>query len=270
MCSAETAVRIKQARGDEVDAALRHLALNGGSQAKACSATGCLPMQLSRAIKALRDAGQYDEHMRDIKTAAAQATGVTVSPAPLIDMPTPRSLGGQIKSGANRLGDGRPYGSNGNSWGEYREAHKIGTSAIASSGPVTRAKAEAAAERLKQAGVSIGSTTLFMAAKNAPGASPPRMGEHRSKLPKGFLEAGRKLVLEMRELNLLVLEMRGLSQSLPACWDAYCGQQSSCDVFGRCAYSITRSYVAVLHFSQSIRWWSYGKPRKHFFDYVLR
>eukprot|EP00966_Prymnesium_polylepis_P150544 3477440-Prymnesium_polylepis.1 len=59
-------------------------------------------------------------------------------------MPTPTSLGIQIKSAANRLGDGRPYGNQGNTWGEYREGFKISTDAVAKVGVVTRANAEAA------------------------------------------------------------------------------------------------------------------------------
>lgn len=167
-----TALKAKQSSSDQVDAAMRHWVLNGGSYAAACRATGCHEMALGRAIKALKTAGLYDDHIRDIRASAA-ALGEEGGPAPLVDMPTPRSLGAKIQAGVNRIGDGRPYGSKGNSWGEYREGHKIGTSAIASPGPVTRAKAEAAAERLKEAGVQISASTLFTAAKAAPGATPP-------------------------------------------------------------------------------------------------
>eukprot|EP00966_Prymnesium_polylepis_P257967 5958953-Prymnesium_polylepis.1 len=176
---------------------MRYWVINGGSQAKACSETGCCPMRLGRAIKDLKSAELFDAHIADIRAAA-----LGEGPKPLVDMPTPGSLGMKIQAGANRPGDGRPYGSKGNSWGEYREGHKIATSAIANAAPVTRAKAEAAAQKLLDAGVRINPETLFNAAKETPGASPPRMGEHRCKLPKGFVEAGRKLVLEMRELNM--------------------------------------------------------------------
>eukprot|EP00966_Prymnesium_polylepis_P306287 7077752-Prymnesium_polylepis.1 len=117
-------------------------------------------------------------------------------------MPTPNSLGAQIARGANRLGDGRPYGSKGNSWGEYREGHKIATTAIAAAGPVTRANSIAASARLAEAGVQISRSTLEQAAKQAPGKSPVRMGEQTLKLPQGFVDEGRKIVLEMRELGM--------------------------------------------------------------------
>ena len=117
-------------------------------------------------------------------------------------MPTPNSLGAQITRQANRLGDGRPYGSKGNSWGEYREGHKIATAAIAAAGRVTRANAAAASARLAEAGVQISRSTLEQAAKQAPGESPVRMGDQHLKLPQGFVEEGRKIVLEMRELGV--------------------------------------------------------------------
>ena len=195
-----TLVKTKQTSNEQVDAAIRHWVLHGGSQAAACRATECDPMRLSRTIADLKSAELLDDHIADIKASAAALE--EAGPKPLVDMPTPRSLGAKIQSGANRIGDGRPYGSKGNSWGEYREGHKIGTSAIANPGPVTRAKAEAAAARLQEAGVQIGARTLELAAKKAPGASPPRMGEHSCKLPKGFVATGRKVVLEMRELGM--------------------------------------------------------------------
>lgn len=103
---------------------------------------------------------------------------------------------------ADRLGDGRPYGNKGNSWGEYREGHKIATAAIAATGRVTRANAAAASARLAEAGVQISRSTLEQAAKQAPGESPVRMGDQHLKLPQGFVEEGRKIVLEMRELGV--------------------------------------------------------------------
>eukprot|EP00966_Prymnesium_polylepis_P193254 4479310-Prymnesium_polylepis.1 len=117
-------------------------------------------------------------------------------------MPTPNSLGVQIVRGATRLGDGRPYGSHGNSWGGYREGWKIATKALAATGRVTRANAEAASARLAEAGVKISRSSLEQGAKRAPGASPVRMGDQTLKLPHGFVEAGRKVVLEMRELDV--------------------------------------------------------------------
>ena len=100
------------------------------------------------------------------------------------------------------MGDGRPYGSKGNSWGENREGHKIATAAIAAAGRVSRANSTAASARLAEAGVQINRSTLEQAAKQAPGKSPIRMRDQTLKLPQGFVDEGRKIVLEMRELGV--------------------------------------------------------------------
>ena len=131
------------------DDAIRRMVLYGETQATAARTADCCPMMLSRAIKGLKEAGMWEEHAADVLAAA-----VPVSPSKAtkgsatIDMPTPASLAAQIKAGTDRLGDGRPYGNSGHSWGEYREGWKIATSAIAKAGPVTRANAEAASAKL--------------------------------------------------------------------------------------------------------------------------
>ena len=114
LCSTQKA----QKHSGTVDDGIKHVVLNGGSQAGAARTVDCCPMALSRAISALKDAGARDEHVADIVTAASPAGGRQKG---LLDMPSPGSLGQQIKGGATRLGDGRPYGGKGNTWGEYRE-----------------------------------------------------------------------------------------------------------------------------------------------------
>jgi hypothetical protein len=65
-----------------------------------------------------------------------------------------------------------------------------------------------------RAGVKISRSTIEQGAKKAPGKSPVRMGEHRCKLPIGFVEAGRKVVIEMRELNVPNLKCMVLAQEM--------------------------------------------------------
>ena len=68
------------------------------------------------------------------------------------------------------MGDGRPIGDSGNTVGEYREAHKLATSAVPAGGG-KKAHARAAAAALEQAGVTIGESTIYKAARVAPGWS---------------------------------------------------------------------------------------------------
>eukprot|EP00966_Prymnesium_polylepis_P323948 7380074-Prymnesium_polylepis.1 len=155
-----------------VDDAIKYLALNGsevrGVQAAAAAHAKCCPMKLSRAIKALKECEQWEPHLASIRAAAATeppaagtAAAAATGDAPKqLEMATPRSLRTDIASRANRLGDGRPYGSHGNTWGEYREGHKIGSSVVAAVGVVTRANAAKAAARLQEAGVHISESTL--------------------------------------------------------------------------------------------------------------
>jgi len=180
-----------------VDAAIEHFVREGGAQAAAARAVDCCPVALHRAINKMKEAGVWDDHMADIR-AGAEPSG---KKKPELDMPTPGALARQIKAGANRLGDGRPYGSKGNTWGEWREGTKIATAAIAAAG-VTVPIAKRASARLAEAGVVIGKTTLYNGAKDAPGKTPVKMGDQSLKLPHSFIEAGRKVVLEHRELGL--------------------------------------------------------------------
>ncbi len=180
------------------DEAIEYFVLHGCSQRAAADKTDCCVVALGRAITALKEGGSWDEHVMDIHGRAKQPA---VGQKRELDMPTPTSLGKQIKAGTNRLGDGRPYGGKGNTWGEYREGHKIATSAIATAG-VSKPNAQAASSRLAAAGVSIGKTTLLEAAKAAPGKTPVKMGDQALKLPRSFIEAGRKVVQEMRELTV--------------------------------------------------------------------
>jgi hypothetical protein len=191
-----------------VDDAIKYLALNGaearGAQAKAARETECCPMALSRAIAALKACEQWEAHVESIRAAAAPAAA-TAAAAPTgapkeLDMATPRTLRSQIVSGTDRLGDGRPYGSHGNSWGEYREGHKIGSTAVAAVGVVTRANAAKAAARLKEAGVHVSETTLYTAAKEAPGVTANRMGA-KPKIPDSLVKQLRDVVVEIRELG---------------------------------------------------------------------
>ena len=151
-----------------VDQGIEHLLVHGldlvhGGQAAAARAIDCCPVALNRAIKRLKDAGAWEEHASDVLQTYRRANpdkSLAASGKRVLKMPTPRSLGKQIKEGANRLGDGRPYGGKGNTWGERREGHKIATNAIAAAG-VTVANAAVASERLAEAGVRISTRTLF-------------------------------------------------------------------------------------------------------------
>eukprot|EP00966_Prymnesium_polylepis_P173171 4005380-Prymnesium_polylepis.1 len=182
------------------------MAVNDWLAAKAARKADCCPMALSRAISRLKDAKVYETHMDELRARhAQQLTDSMQTRTRKLEMASPSSLGKQIKSGATRLRDGRPYGGKGNSWGEYREGWKIGTQAIRDIGEhFTQADAREASEKLEAAGVHIGARTcsLWNGAKEAPGATPVKMGKQIQKLPDGFVEAGRKIVLEMREKDL--------------------------------------------------------------------
>ena len=152
------------------DDGIEHFVLHGGSQAAAASAVDCCPKALNRAIADLKKEEAWDAHVADIlarkkESSTGNSAGSSGSQAAddsarkrELEMPTPNSLGKQIKSSATRLGDGRPYGSKGNSWGEYREGHKIGTAAVKEAG-ITMANAMRASARLAEAGVRIGTRT---------------------------------------------------------------------------------------------------------------
>ena len=124
--------------------------------AEACRKVDFCKMKLSRCIQELKESGQWEEHCADLLGHAQRMNACTpTAEAPAaaeLEMATPRSLGAAIASGAIRLGDGRPYGGHGNTWGEYREGHKIGSAAVAKVGVVTRANAKKASERLAEAG----------------------------------------------------------------------------------------------------------------------
>jgi len=136
------------------DDGIKHLALNGGSQAAAARAVDCCEMALGRAIKQLKASGMWDDHIADLRESLQPSPSKRKTGDRELEMPTPGSLGVQIKLGANRLGDGRPYGTKGNSWGEYREGSKIGSAALAAAG-VTRENARRVSARLAAAGVKI-------------------------------------------------------------------------------------------------------------------
>jgi hypothetical protein len=182
-----------------VDEAIEHYVLHGGTQTDAANGR-CDAGQLSRAIKALKEANAWDDHVADIISRRGAEKPEGSREKRELEMPTPRSLGKMIKSAPDRLGDGRPYGSKGNTWKEYREGHKLATSAVAEAG-VSIPHAKRASARLAEAGIHIGKTVLYEGAKNAPGKTPVRMGNQSLKLPDSFIEAGRKVVIEMRDLN---------------------------------------------------------------------
>jgi hypothetical protein len=98
-----------------VDQGIEHFVLNGGSQLAAAEATKCCSVAMCRAIKKLKEADAWDEHVMDIqqRALAKDPTSMEGGRKRELEMPTPKSLGKQIKAGANRLGDGRPYGNNG-------------------------------------------------------------------------------------------------------------------------------------------------------------
>jgi hypothetical protein len=167
-----------------VDEAIEYLVVHGGSQAAAAREKDCDPVALCRTIIRLKDADAWDDHVIDIMKRS-NVEPATSGQKRDLDMPTPKSLGKQIKAGANRLGDGRPYCSKGNTWGEYREGLKIGSAAVAAAGGSV-ANAVAASERLAEAGVHIGKSTLHAAANE--GARRVAGQDGRSKS-----EAARKL-----------------------------------------------------------------------------
>ena len=152
-------------RGHRVPRGARWVA--GGC--RACERLRRDPVALCRTIIRLKDADAWDDHVIDIMKRS-NVEPATSGQKRDLDMPTPKSLSKQIKAGANRLGDGRPYCSKGNTWGEYREGLKIGSAAVAAAGGSV-ANAVAASERLAEAGVHIGKSTLHAAAKKAPRAS---------------------------------------------------------------------------------------------------
>jgi hypothetical protein len=123
VCYAETASKQSKFPGNPDDAIV-YLATRGGSQAQAAREAQCCPMKLNRAISALKDCGVWETHIAEIRSRAAAPPSATSEKKRQgeLEMPSPKSLGAQISRGANRLGDGRPYGSKGNSWGEYRRA----------------------------------------------------------------------------------------------------------------------------------------------------
>ena len=104
------------------DDAVKWLVQHGGTQSDAARKTGCCPMALSRAIRALKDQGAWEAHVADVRATLDLAEAPAEKD---LDLPSPKSLGAQIKSGATRLGDGRPYMGKGGTWGEYREGHKM-------------------------------------------------------------------------------------------------------------------------------------------------
>ena len=136
-------------------------------QTAAAREANCCPMELSRTICALKNEGLYEEHFAALRAPGAAAAAPAAAPGIL---PSPNSLKEKIKAGANRLGDRRPIGDSGNTVGEYREAHKLATSAVAAGGG-KKAHARAAAAALEQAGVTIGESTFYKAAREAPGWS---------------------------------------------------------------------------------------------------
>jgi hypothetical protein len=176
-----------------VDEAIEHYVLHGGSQADAASGR-CDPAVLCKRVKALKEAGAW-EHVAGIKAQRAQggdeAGKAAAGQKRELEMPTPRSLGKAIKSAPPRLGGGRPYGGNGNTWHEYAEGHKLATAAIAEAG-VTVPNAKRASARLAEAGVRIGKTTLYEHAKIAPGKTPVRMGDQAADGGRGGHASGER------------------------------------------------------------------------------
>jgi hypothetical protein len=106
------------------------------SRSAAAAAKDCCPIALGRAIKRLKDAGVWDDHVTDIQSRAPVMVQIADEGGSKreLEMPTPNALSKKVKAGASRLGDGRPYGGKGNTWGEYRECWKIGTAAVADAG----------------------------------------------------------------------------------------------------------------------------------------
>ena len=186
------------------DEAITYMLVHKVKAAEACRKVDFCKMKLSRCIQELKESGQWEEHCADLLGHAQRMNACTpTAEAPAaaeLEMATPRSLGAAIASGASRLGDGRPYGGHGNTWGEYREGHKIGSAAVAKVGVVTRANAKKASERLAEAGVHISETVLYTAAKAAPGATPNRLGPP-PKIPDSLVKAIREVVAEMRALK---------------------------------------------------------------------
>ena len=109
-----------------MDEAIEHMVLRGCKQAQAARDADCCPMALSRGINKLKESGHWDDHVLDIAKHAAES-GRQQEKKRELEMPTPGSLGKQIKASSTRLGDGWAYGGKGNMWGEYREGHKIAT-----------------------------------------------------------------------------------------------------------------------------------------------